>query len=186
MDILQRDINININIIFFLFVLFFFLILSIIVIFKLRSNNKMSNKTFTGFSLKSLYSLLTVVALAIGLVFGILAINSQDILQIEAIRTVTAEIYTNNLLVDGNEAYIDFKITPSVEGQVWGEPGDTFDIYWAFKSEDGEEDYSFIEKNKSVQDRSGMQKYFQRGSYEVNVTVLYESRSYTFTKLAVF
>ena len=187
MGILEEDISININILFFLSLISFFLLLSIIFIFKLRSSSftKMINKTNSGFLGKSLYSLISVAVIGIGIVFGILAINSQDIIQIEAKRTVTGEIYTNNLLTDGDYSYIDFKLTPSVEGKVWGDAGSTFDIYWSFIKDDGDS-FSYIENSKTVDDRSGMQEYFPEGSYEITVTVVYEGRSYTFTKQAIF
>jgi uncharacterized membrane protein len=187
MNLFDKQIAISINGLFFLILVLILILVVIAVVFKLRNKNKMDNRvsSTSGFLGKSIYSLLGVVVVAAGIVFGVLALNSQQVFNIEAQRTVSAEIYTNVLLTDGDFAYVALKLTPSVEGDIWGQTGDKFDIYWSLVQKDGE-NFSYIENSKSEEDRSGLNKYFPLGDYDITVTVVFDGDSHTFTKQASF
>ncbi|HOY46569.1 MAG TPA: hypothetical protein PKU95_02960 [Candidatus Dojkabacteria bacterium] len=187
MNLFDKQIAISINGLFFLILVLILILAIVAVVFKLRQKNKMDNRvtSTSGFLGKSIYSLLGVVVVAAGLVFGILALNSQQVFNIEAKRTVTAEIYSNVLLTDGDYAYVSLKLTPSVEGDVWGQPGDKFDIYWSLVQKDGE-NFSYIENSKTEDDKSNLDKYFPLGDYEITVTVVFDGDSHTFTKQVSF
>lgn len=190
MDYFQQQISINLNSLFFIALVLLILVILAIVFFHFKNrklNMENQNKTSSGFLGKTLYALLGLFVVGAGLVFAVLALNQQEVFNIQAKRTVTAEIYTQVLLVDGDHSYVDFKITPSVEGVVWGETGSEFQIYWSFvKMDDSSVNYSFIEKAKDINNRSGLQEYFEKGSYSLNATILYEDESYTFTKVVDF
>lgn len=190
MDLFQQQISINLNSLFLFALILLSLIILLIIFFQLRIKRltmENENKTNTGFLGKSLYALLGLFVVGAGIVFAVLALNKQEIFNIEAKRTVTADIYTQVLMVDGDHSYVDFKVTPSVEGVVWGETGSEFEIYWSFvKMDDSSINYSFIEKSKDINNRSGLQDYFENGSYNLNVTILFEDESYTFTKVVDF
>jgi hypothetical protein len=186
MDIFQQQVSISFNVLFFFGIVLILFLTILTVVYKLRNKHNMKHQTATsGFLGRSLYSMLSLAVISVGIIFGIMALNSTNVINIEAKRDITGEIYTNVLLKDGDYSYVDFKITPSVEGDVWGQSGDSFDIYWSLEGANGES-YSYIENDRTEEERSGQQKYFPQGSFDITVTVVFEEKSYTFTKQADF
>jgi hypothetical protein len=184
MELLNQNIEISLNSVVFIFLLLLFILLSIFFVIRIIKNRRSVTERTTsnsGFLGRSLYSLILLAFLSLGIVFGVMAINSKDIFNIEATRDINADIYTNVLLIDGNNIYVDFKLVPSIGNNIWGEDGDEFDIYWSFVRKDGL-NYSFIENDRSKEQKSSIQKYFPSGIYDITVTVVFEADSFTFTK----
>jgi len=184
MDSLSNQISISLStpvIIILAIVLLFILALIIYLSVKLRKATQLQPKY--GFLGKSLYPLVTVVLLGVGIVMAVVAINNDKIFQLKAQKQLQAEIFTNTLVKNGPEYYIDIKAVPTVEGKIWGKEGEKFDIYWSLR---GTKDYNFVELGKSNDERSGIQEYVEPGTYKVTVTVIYQEAVYTFTKDVTF
>jgi hypothetical protein len=182
MDLFNKQITLNINSTLFLIITgVVVLVVILLVVLIIRNKRHVNTKPKYGFLGKSLYGLLSVALLSASLIFTIGSINNEQIFEIQAKKTLQADIFTNVLLQDSGKIYVDFKAIPTVDGKVWGTNGARFDIYWTFTGSNGQT-YSYIETARSGSNRSGLQKYFEPGSYRINVAIVFENETYTFTK----
>jgi hypothetical protein len=184
MDFLNNQITISLNTPFLIVIIFFILSLVVAVIFLVvRLRKETIYKPKYGFLGKSLYPIVTVALLVVGLVTTGLSMNEQKIFELKAQKQIEAEIYTNVLDDKGDSVYIDIKTTPFVDSKVWGNVGDEFDIYWDLK---GPKEYNFVELKKTNETRSGIQTEIVPGKYKVSITVVFEDSVYIFSKEATF
>jgi hypothetical protein len=184
MDILNNQITLSVGTPVLILIGFVLLaIFGVIVYLAVRLRKATHLQPKYGFLGKSLYPVVTVMLLGAGIVMAIVSINSDKIFQLKAQKQVQAEIFTNILIKDPVEYYIDLKAVPTVEGKIWGPEGSTYDIYWTLS---GKKDYKFVELSKSNEDRSGVQTYVLPGSYKISLSVIFEDNVYTFSKDVTF
>lgn len=183
MDFFTQQITLNINsTLFFVIagIIILVVVLLIVLIFHNRRSSASPRKKF-GFLGKSIYGLLSFCMVFAGLIFAVASLNNDKVFEIQAKKTLQADIITNKLLVDNGKVYVDFKAIPTVDGKVWGSDGSKFNIYWTFLSEQGQS-YTYFESGKSNENRSGLQKYFDTGIYKINISIVFENNTYSFTK----
>lgn len=187
MNLFNQQITLSINSVILIIAAIVVLLLIGVIVFLLVKQRKAqkSLQPKYGFLGKSLYATLTVLILGGGLIFGVLSLRESKVFDVEAKKTMSVDIMTNKLLTDGDYTYIDLKMIPTVDGEVWGKSGDQFTVYWTLNGDNGET-YTYIEQNKNDTERSGLQKYFLKGNYDITVVVIFDNTTYTFTKQASF
>jgi hypothetical protein len=184
MDFLNNQITISLNTPLLILIIFFFLSLLVAIIFLIvRLKKETQYKPTYGFLGKSLYPVVTVALLVVGLVMTGLSMNNEKIFELKAHKQIQAEIFTNILDQKPTETFVDIKTTPMVDEKVWGKTGDKFDIYWDLK---GPKEYNFVELGVSNEKRSGIQTIILPGTYQISITIVFEDSVYIFSKEATF
>ncbi|KXK26219.1 MAG: hypothetical protein TR69_WS6001001214 [candidate division WS6 bacterium OLB20] len=131
-----------------------------------------------GFLGKPLYALV-LVAVAGTITYFSYSFSSQPDFQIQASRTVTAEIKTSTVSTNGGMSIVSFEAIPYVNGiPYYGDSGE-FDILWNIT---GPVRIDKFEYGKTRADRSGFSESLQAGSYTARAVIVYEGRSYTFNQ----
>lgn len=131
-----------------------------------------------GFLGKPIYPLVAVLMLAGSLFFFNYAAPDQEVINIKASRDVSVEIVTQVTNKVGTLSNVNFQAIPTVDNQIWGETGETFDFIWNIT---GETEYSKVELNKNATDVSGFTTLLEPGDYQVDLTLVFEGKSYEFT-----
>jgi len=151
------------------------------VIVKLVSRIRSLQKPKYGFLGKPLYALV-LIAMAGTMTYFSASFSNQPDFQIQASRTVTADIMTELQATQNGTALVTFEAVPYVDGiPYYGDTG-VFDILWNIS---GPNRIDKFEYGKTRADRSGFTESLQSGTYEVRAVVVYEDRSYTFTEALV-
>lgn len=188
MNLLNQEISLSFN-----SVVFYILAFTIVILFalvgylfvKMRRSQKVTQQKY-GFLGKTLYATLITTLLAGGLVIGIISTTGdRGVFEVNANKTLSADIMTAPLMKENGYTFVDFKVVPTVEGAIWGKEGSLYTIYWSFEGTDGQS-FTFLEQNVSSKSLSGLQKYFKDGKYKIKVVVVFEDSSYTFTKEVTF
>ena len=156
-------------------------VLIAIVIVLARNYHKLKTPRY-GFLGKPLYVLLFAV-LAIGTVYITQKINSSEIVDINASQELKITIQMLTLQELNDKAEVKFNIVPSLDSQIWGEQGDTFDIYWSLK---GPEQTTFVEIGLSRDNQGGVTRTVEKGSYTLETLVVFRGKSTLFTKSVSF
>jgi hypothetical protein len=188
MNLFDQQVTLSVNSVVLIAAIVAVLLLIAIIIFLIVRNHKqqVAIRPKYGFLGKSLYAMLTVAVLAGGLVIGILSVtNENNVFQVQAKKTMSADIVLNSLLQQNGNTYVDFKVVPMVGGKTWGQQGDNFTIYWTFTGASGET-YSYMETNKNSNSPSDLQEYFTSDSYHITVNIVFQDNTYTFTKDSIF
>ena len=184
MDFLNNQITISLNTPLLIIIVFFILsLLGAIIFLVIKLRKATVYKPKYGFLGKSLYPVVTVALLVVGLTMTGLSMNDQKIFELKAQKKINAEIFTNVLDKKVDTTFIDIKATPFVDSKVWGNTGDDFDIYWDLK---GPKEYNFTELKKNNNERSDIQTEVLPGTYKVSLTVVFEDSVYIFSKEVVF
>ncbi len=188
MNLLNQEISLSFNsVVFFTIVtvIVVLLVLSTVMFLRMRKTQSI-NKPKYGFLGKSLYGVMLVVLLSGSLVIAVVSTTSDaGIFQINANKTLAADIIIAPLMKENGSTYVDFKVVPSVQGDIWADNGDLFTVYWSFTGQAGQ-NYTYLEQNVSSKNLSGLQKYFKDDNYKVTVVIVYEDNSYTFNKEVTF
>lgn len=137
-----------------------------------------------GFLGKPLYPLLTVVVLGSSLFYLNFQFSEQKVIEIQASKNVEAEISAEIISgSDNTTVNLAFSAIPEVEDTPWGNSEDSFDLIWKIK---GVETIEMIELSRSASKPSGFTKALPRGSYNIQLVVLYQDKSYEFHKEVTF
>lgn len=184
MDFLNNQITISLNTPLLIIIIFFILsLLGALVFLIIKLRRATVYKPKYGFLGKSLYPIVTVALLVVGLAMTGLSMNDQKIFELKAQKQISVEIFTNVLEEKIDTTFIDIKATPFVDSKVWGKTGDNFDIYWDLK---GPKEYNFTELQKNNNERSSIQTEVLPGTYKISITVVFEDSVYIFSKEVVF
>jgi hypothetical protein len=157
------------------------IILIAVIIVLARNYHKLKTPRY-GFLGKPLYILL-FVGLAIGTVYITQKINSSKIPDINASQELKITIQMQTIQEMSDKVEVKFNIIPALDSLVWGDQGDTFDIYWNLK---GPEQQSFVEMGLSRDNLGGVTKTIMKGSYTLETLVVYKGKSTLFTKSVSF
>jgi hypothetical protein len=184
MDFFNNQVVISLNTPLLILIVLFVLSLLFAIIFLIRKLRKATiYKPKFGFLGKSLYPVVTVALLVVGLGITGLSMNENKIFELKAQKQIQADIYSNILEQKADFTLIDIKAIPYVDGRFWGNTGDKFDIYWDLK---GPKEYNFTELRKTNDDRSGIQTEVIPGNYKISITVVFEDSVYIFSKDVLF
>lgn len=94
---------------------------------------------------------------------------------VNADKNLTIEIQTQVIVNIDREVIVEFSALPSVEGVLWGEQGDKFDIYWKIN---GPISSTQIELERSREIPSKFRRTLVKGEYLVEVEIFYGGRRF--------
>ena len=184
MDIFNKQITISLNTpLLIVFILFILSLLVAIVFLVIKLRKETVYKPKYGFLGKSLYPVVTVLLLMLGIVVTGVSMNENKIFELRAQKQIDADIFSYVLNKTEGQTLISFNLTPFIDNKVWGNSGDEFDIYWDLK---GPKEYNFVELNKTNLNRSGVQAEVAPGKYKIHITVVFEDSVYIFSKEETF
>lgn len=155
-----------------------FIIVTGIYIANLRHKLTVLEIPTYGFLGKSVYPGIALFMMAGFVTFGIYGISSTPPTDVNASKEVSGNITTTLVDQSFETVSLVFDFVPVVSGQNWGAEGDKFDIYWKVNGPDSFEEYEFL---KTRNNPSGFQREIKRGTYNVEITVVYKEEATVIT-----
>jgi hypothetical protein len=184
MEFLNNQIVISLNTPLLIIIILFFLSLVTAIVFLIIKLRKATiYKPKYGFLGKSLYPVVTIVLMIVGIGMTGVSMNENKIFELKAQKQIQAEIFSTILESGIDQKLVNLRTTPIVDNKIWGKTGDKFDIYWDLK---GPKEYNFVELRKSNDERSSVQSEIIPGDYKILITIVFEDSVYIFSKEVVF
>lgn len=131
-----------------------------------------------GFLGKTIYPLIGFIMLGSVLFIAGYGIISPDTADIQADVNMEGEISATVKSQTLALVNTELKFVPYVNGQPWGGVGDTFDLYWRITGPIIVEEF---ELGSSKFKPSSLEVSLPKGTYFVEIRVIYLGESYTFT-----
>lgn len=148
------------------------------VIIRLIGRIRSLQKPKYGFLGKPLYALV-LVGMAGTITYFSFTFSSQPDFQIQASRTVTAELSVDVVDSQNGTGLVRFEAVPYVDGIAYLGDNGEFDILWNIT---GPVRIDKFEYGKTKADRSGFSESLQSGTYTARAVIVYEGKSFTFTE----
>ncbi|MFQ5492817.1 MAG: hypothetical protein ACE5DX_01510 [Candidatus Dojkabacteria bacterium] len=131
-----------------------------------------------GFLGKSLYSVIALAVMVGGLGLFSYSFTIQQDFEIQATKTVTAQITADITKRGDTESIVEFEALPFVNNSQYGGNGQ-FDIFWNIL---GPESFDYFEFERAISSPSGFSQILDNGAYEIKVLIVFEGKSYNFTE----
>lgn len=167
----------------FLLVLSLSILLSVVVVvlvlYVIHLKNKLNNfeNPRYGFLGKSIYPMVGFIGMGMVLVFATIGIISPDVENTQAEFQLDGKINAQVQSQTLSDVNVKFSFEPRVSGQPWGKINDTFDIYWKIS---GPVEVNRTEIQSSKFEPSGFITELKKGSYTVEITVVYQGETFVF------
>jgi len=133
-----------------------------------------------GFLGKPLFTLVGMLVMVAGLGFFSYSFTQQQNFQIQAEKVVTAQLAAKVIESGDTTSLVEISTVPHVDGLPWGgNVSNKFDIYWNLTGAEIKEKFEF---SKTLEQPSGYTTFLKRGEYTVKALIVFEGKSYSFSR----